>query len=58
MCVRCAGQFQELLPWLEPLRRDDKTGKLVGKVTDPGQAVNSYRGLRAEPERAWWAERR
>ena len=35
-CVRCMVQLQELLLWLEPLRRDDKTGKLVVKVTDRG----------------------
>lgn len=38
-------QLQELLLWLEPLRRDDKTGKLVGKVTDTGEAVRFLQRL-------------
>ena len=37
--------MQELLLWLEPLRRDHKTGKLVGKVTDTGEAVRFVQRL-------------
>ena len=32
-------QLRELLPWLEPLRRGEKTGKVVVQAPDPGQAV-------------------
>ena len=41
----CPVHLQELLLWLEPLRRDHKTGKLVGKVTDTGEAVRFVQRL-------------